>query len=115
MIGLLAKIEIDLPGLPNPNKAPNQLVPSLLILIVVILVVIAALVLWALFVRKPREVRSATHKTHATPPVSETPDGRLRVRKKHRRRRREHRMRNPTLAETGGLPGSGNPPHSPAD
>ena len=76
---------------------------DILLIIAVALLLLTALVCWAIFIRKPAsETRSRVHKSH--PQVEETEDGMIRKRKKHRRQRREHRQRNPTLNEAGGLP-----------
>jgi hypothetical protein len=103
----LAKIDLGVPGSTPaaPNRLPSQVVPSLLLLVGLAILVLLIVILWAIFIRKPTEVRSSTPKlSQSTPQVTETEDGRLRIRKKHRKRRRDHRGRNPTLAETGGLP-----------
>jgi hypothetical protein len=76
---------------------------------------------WALFVRKsPRRPHRHHHGHHASEPASHdaapAPAGDAaspeRKRLKWRRPRRDHRPRNPTLAETGGLPPvrEGDPP-----
>lgn len=69
-------------------------------------------VLWAVYIRKPGRRRSRHHSHHHTSVAAQpaggqgdahavTPQGR---RHRRRRSRRKHRPRNPTLAETGGLP-----------
>jgi hypothetical protein len=74
--------------------------------------VTALLILWALFIRKRPDESSRRYRYRSSrdsieeganavgdPPVTSD------VRKeKRKRRRRKHRPRNPTLAETGGLP-----------
>ena len=71
------------------------------------------LVLWALFLRRRRRRRREHHHSHhhssTSAEVVEAPKGQdapARPYKRRRRRRsgRSHRPRNPTLAETGGLP-----------
>jgi hypothetical protein len=68
------------------------------------------LLAWAAFVRKRKRTqstgRSRRHSHSPSPSVVETEnlDESRHPRRKWRRRRREHRPRNPTLAETGGLP-----------
>jgi type VI protein secretion system component VasK len=66
-------------------------------------------VLWAIFLRRKRKRRRKHH--HSSSPASApelrqvpmaTPEPEKHHR--HRRSRRRHRPRNPTLAETGGLP-----------
>jgi hypothetical protein len=85
---------------------------DLLVIIAVALLLLTALVCWAIFIRKPKaETRDRVYKSQLK--VEETDDGQIRKRKKHKRPRREHRQRNPTLNEAGGLPPvrpSGNPP-----
>jgi FtsZ-interacting cell division protein ZipA len=71
------------------------------------------LLLWAAFVRKKRRRRhSHHHQHHQTERPAEVPEAPQHEEaaasreKRHRRRRsrHRHRPRNPTLAETGGLP-----------
>jgi len=70
------------------------------------------LLIWALFSR-PRHRRHSRHHSHHRGPEQDTEvarssddeSGGLKSRRrKWRRPRRDHRPRNPTLAETGGLP-----------
>src|SRR6266404_5123914 len=75
-----------------------------LIVFAAVLGVTLILALWAAFIRKKKR-RSSRHLSHehaAERVESADPDGSKK--RKWRRRRREHRPRNPTLAETGGLP-----------
>lgn len=84
---------------------------DLLMIIAAALLLLTALVCWAIFIRRPDEGEKRDYKTR--PHIQETEDGRIRKRKKHKRLRREHRQRNPTLSEAGGLPPvrpSGSPP-----
>ena len=90
----------------NPLKVPW--VKESLILIGAISVVTAIIFIWAVYFRK----RSRRHKHHHHPvsqkgiPLrrDEHPAPVKHGRKKSRRSRHEHRPRNPTLAETRGLP-----------
>jgi hypothetical protein len=76
---------------------------DLLLIIAIALLLLTALVCWAIFIRKPTsETRTRIHRSR--PRVEETDDGTIRKRKKHKSPRREHRQRNPTLSEAGGLP-----------
>ncbi len=66
------------------------------------------LLVWALFIRKTPGRRSR-HDYRSAPASARSRSGESRgataqPRKWRRRRRRDHRPRNPTLAETGGLP-----------
>ena len=67
---------------------------------------------WAVFLRKRRRRRRELHHSHSH---SSRPADVVKVpaagdavappeKRRHRRRHRKHRSRNPTLAETGGLP-----------
>ena len=75
------------------------------------------LVLWAAYIRKPRKRGAESRREPVAMPVVtkavEEVDGKRRL--KLRERRRDHRPRNPTLAETGGLPPvkSDDPAHPP--
>ncbi len=74
---------------------------ELLIIILAVASVTLLLLLWATFIRKrPRHHLSRWVIEEATPADPENGH----KRRKWRRRRRGHRPRNPTLAETGGLP-----------
>jgi hypothetical protein len=87
--------------------------------------VITLVFLWVLFVKIPAGKKGRRRKHHHhSPSVSESRDAATdsnkseadQGRRKWRRRRREHRPRNPTLAETGGLPpirSEGQPPPAP--
>ena len=81
-----------------------------MILIGVLLLLTTLLLLWAAFIRKRRRRQRLHHYSHrhsAGAAPAEAPNDLPAGRRKHRKwrhRRREHRPRNPTLAETGGLP-----------
>lgn len=87
----------------NGSLAGMHMSDILLVLTAAILVM-TALIVWAVFFRKPKAdgTRARIHKSR--PQEEETEDGMIRKRKRHKRRRRDHRTRNPTLSETGGLP-----------
>jgi hypothetical protein len=91
------------------QAAPRTLIgmrASDMILILTVAVLIAtALIIWAVYIRKPttdRDSRVRVHKSRSN--TEERDDGTIRKRKKHKRARRAHRSRNPSLAEAGGLP-----------
>jgi len=79
-----------------------------LIIVGALAVVTLLIFIWAVFIRKPgRRSRSHSHTHHHSRPQCDTADGDASVllkRRKWRRQRRPHHPRNPTLAETGGLP-----------
>jgi hypothetical protein len=88
------------------QKLPPQTRDALLIIGALLLATLGAFI-WAAFLRRRRKRRQghshgASHRgaqLETATKQEETPK-----RRKWRRRRREHRPRNPTLAETGGLP-----------
>ena len=90
------------------NQAPSNITgmhfTDVLIVIAVSLAILISLIAWALFIRKPKSetTRVRVHKSHDE--TEELDDGSLRKRKKHKKQRRAHRTRNPTLSEAGGLP-----------
>ena len=71
------------------------------------------IVAWAVFLRKRRRHRHSHHHSHrhssqpvetATAPADEGAPSPPRQGRRWRRQRRKHHPRNPTLAQTGGLP-----------
>ena len=75
-------------------------------------VVTLILVIWAAFIRRKKKRGHSSHHGHNHADERTMPSGAVEgessnsqpKRRKWRRRRRDHRPRNPTLAETGGLP-----------
>ena len=104
---MLAQGTLNAVDVQNPLKVPW--VKESLILIGAISVVIAILFIWAVYFRK-RGRRRKHHHHHSEPqrtvlpPREEHPAPVKHGRGRSRRSRREHRPRNPTLAETRGLP-----------
>jgi hypothetical protein len=93
--------------LPANSKVPGLVASDLILIIGLAALLFAAVITWIVFVRGPRKHPSERREQKAAPPaVTLTDDGRERHRKKKRVRRREHRQRNPTLSQTGGLPPS---------
>ena len=105
LVPMLAQT-LNVVDIQNPLKVPW--VKESLILIGAISVVTAIIFIWAVYFRK----RGRRHKHHhrsesqkgISPPREERPAPVKHGRKKSRRSRHEHRPRNPTLAETRGLP-----------
>src|SRR5205823_14985632 len=100
-------------GLPipveTPGKIPGLLFSDVLILVSIGILIAIGLIVWAVFIRQPNE-----NKPSFPPPTAKIQDKRKRRRKKIRR---EQRSRNPSLADTGGLPSAdssvgGLPPQS---
>jgi hypothetical protein len=106
---LAASLPIDLPN----KKVTSMFASDLILVIGLAALLFGGLISWIVFVRGPRKHPSENRslpKPH-TPSVTITEDGRERHRKKRRARRRDHRSRNPTLSQTGGLP----PPRDPEE
>jgi hypothetical protein len=62
---------------------------------------------WAIFIRKQKgesSRRYSYHRSREEVSKSAAPAAPTAPQTRHRKRRRRHRRRNPTLAETGGLP-----------
>jgi hypothetical protein len=87
-----------------PGRLPGFQLSDLLMIIAAALLVLTAVVLWAVFIRKPKADVGRTRVYKSRPREEETEDGMIRKRKKVKKPRREHRTRNPTLSEAGGLP-----------
>lgn len=91
-------------GLASLTRLTPGVKESLIVLGAVLFVVGAA-IFWVLIIRKQKRRPSRRHQRHSTTPA---PAGVIEIQKmvrdRNRRRRRKHRPRNPTLAETGGLP-----------
>jgi hypothetical protein len=93
------------PVRPSRNLMGLQ-ITDLLLVIICILAILTVLIIWAVFIRKPKndQARTRIYKSHHRTDVEERDDGTIRKRKRHKRQRRAHRQRNPTLSEAGGLP-----------
>ena len=83
------------------------------ILFVALLLTIA-FVVWAIFFRKPPRTGRRKHHREASPTEPTAPTEAGESAHRHRRRHRKHHRRNPTLAETGGLPPRRLPTDDPA-
>ncbi|MDB6067278.1 MAG: hypothetical protein JWR26_3486 [Pedosphaera sp.] len=115
LVPYLAQIEmLDI------DAAKSHLLHSMwlqvLLIVGAIIVIVGLVFIWAIFFRKPGRRRRKHHKHRKKFPQAENKLVEDTVektavtveennsRKKRRRSRREHRPRNPTLAETKGLP-----------
>lgn len=88
---------------PAPRNLLGMRATDVLLIIAITLVLGLVLLAWAVYFRKPKAERGDRDYT-SRPYVEEREDGTIRKRKKRKRQRRDHRQRNPTLAEVGGLP-----------
>ncbi len=106
---MLAALSVDLPN----TKVPGLVAVDMILVLGLGALLFGGLISWIVFVRGPRKHPSENRSLpkSSTPAVTITEDGRERHRKKKRSRRREHRQRNPTLSQTGGLP----PPRDPEE
>lgn len=116
---ILAKLELPIQGQPL-SKVTGLLLSDILLIIAAALTLLLGLVLWAKYLRnrKPKKRRAGGQKVFrgsnsGGEDEEEEEDGdkeaeeearEVRRRYKYRYKRRSHRNRNPTLAETGGLP-----------
>jgi hypothetical protein len=100
--------------LPRSSKVPGLVASDLILMIGLAALLFGGLISWIVFIRGPRKHPSENRSLpKPSPPVTVTDDGRERHRKKRRTRRRDHRLRNPTLSQTGGLPPPRDPEESP--
>jgi hypothetical protein len=98
---------------PAPRNLLGMRAGDMLLIMTIAVVLALVLVVWAVYFRKPKSERSESRVYKSRPYIEEREDGTIRKRKKHKRLRRHHRTRNPTLAEVGGLPplkGDSTPP-----
>jgi len=77
-----------------------------LMVLATMVLLISVLLIWAVFLRKRRRRQHYhyPHQANGSSQVAGDPEGGSSKHRKRRRRHRDHRPRNPTLAETGGLP-----------
>jgi hypothetical protein len=89
------------------GKTGGMLVRDILLIGGALVILSIVLVIWARnTTRHKRRRRHSSSRSEATSAVSNQVAGEVREHRHHRRRRqrRDHRGRNPTLDETGGLP-----------
>lgn len=96
---LLAAIDLT-----ATSKVPKLVASDLILIIGIAALVFGAIVTWAVFLRGASKHPEEKNRPKFSPTVTVTEEGLERRRKKRRVRRRDHRQRNPTLAQTGGLP-----------
>src|SRR5688572_2339653 len=98
---LWAAAEPIRPGSPTLSRTTRQVLTGMAPVIAIGLVVLVAFAFWAAFIRKSE----AAQRRGRILPESNDAAASTNTRRRRRRRRREKmRPRNPTLAETGGLP-----------
>ena len=101
-MSILAAVTMDL---PKTSRLPGLVASDLIFVLGLTALVFGGLISWVVFVRGPRKHPSENRTfPKASASVTVADDGRERHRKKRRTRRRDHRQRNPTLSQTGGLP-----------
>jgi hypothetical protein len=104
-----------------PWKALSPSAKEHFIILTAVALIAVPVLVWALFLRKSRRRQHVHHHSHhhshhiignAAADDGDEAATQPRKHRKWRRPRREHRPRNPTLAETGGLPPvrTGGPP-----
>ena len=89
---------------------------EILVLIGAVLLVAVAVMIWAVAFRKKRKRTRLYHRhRHSSGETSASENSEKTTAGSRRRRQRRERPRNPTLAETGGLPPVRLPPTPPTD
>ena len=108
----------NIKDLPDYSRGSRLLANDMVIVFGVIILLALTVVVWIVFVRGPRKHPEVANRkplgVDSKPEVTVTEDGRERHRKKKRVRRRDHRQRNPTLDQTGGLPPPRDPQETPS-
>src|SRR5215212_724605 len=86
----------QLPVQPAPRNLLGMRAEDMMLILGAAFLLALALVIWAVYIRKPKREESE-RVFESRKYIEELEDGTIRKRKKHRRRRRDHRGRNPTL------------------
>jgi hypothetical protein len=94
---------------PQPSKVPSFIASDLFMIIAFSVMIFLVFFAWILLVRGPRNqvpARRIYKSSHSSSDVTDEEKAAKsnKRRKKKKTRRREHRGRNPTLSEVGGLP-----------
>lgn len=116
VVAFLGKVDIPVQAQPL-GKGTGLVLSDLMLIIVIAVALFTLLLLWAKYLRnaKGHKRRSGGQKVYrdssdsndeSDEPEETSASAESRRRFKYRYRRRSHRSRNPTLAETGGLPPS---------
>lgn len=103
---ILANVD-PLRRLDTVTKTTKMALADTLVVFIAGGAIFAALAIWLIYRRKRRKRVTGGEKVYRpsqSPAEEEAQAEELRRRYKRRVRRRDHRGRNPTLAETGGLP-----------
>jgi hypothetical protein len=106
LLGQLSALE-ELAPTKALGKTGGMLVRDILLIVGAILVLSLILVFWARNItRRKRHRRHSSSRAETSPatPQDAVSGGREHRHHRRRRQRRDHRGRNPTLDETGGLP-----------
>jgi hypothetical protein len=110
---MLAEYDFRMEDVLGPWRTMSSSALGSLLLVIALGLVSLLVVVWAVFFRKPRRRRRSRHHSHqrssdspelVEPPQQEASASPPPEERKSRRSRRRRRSRNPTLAETGGLP-----------
>lgn len=97
---LLASASRGLPSIPGQPTVVARNFNEVFLILGAMGLVIGLVLIWAVFIRKPKVDKRAK----VLEPYVEDEPRSSSGKKRRRKRRRAHRPRNPTLAETGGLP-----------
>lgn len=105
-------------GIAGPTKGSRLVASDLMLILTLGLLIAGAFIAYIVFIRGSKsEIQIPSRRVHkedeeGSSNSSLSSDGRRR--KKKRTRRREHRLRNPTLSQTGGFPSSRDSGQSPS-
>jgi hypothetical protein len=108
MINLAVILAADLPA-AQPTRVPRLVASDLVVILGLAGLIFVLFIAYLVFIRGSKSEIQAPRRSHndEITPSDESNGGHRRKRK--RVRRRDHRQRNPTLSQTGGLP----PPRDP--
>lgn len=91
----------DIPGITPAARSGPDTTSMVALVLAAVLGVVLLVVLWAVFIRKPARAAERGRLVESSPATEAERSGRS---SRRRKRRRDNGVRNPTLAETGGLP-----------
>lgn len=103
-------------GLSGPTKGSRMVASDLMLILTLGLLIFGIFIGYVVFIRGSKsEIQIPSRRVHKDEEGKEVISGEeenAKRRKKKRMRRRQHRQRNPTLSQTGGLPASRDPEQS---
>ena len=101
LVGVIMGQLPEIPGAAKLSPTGPDSTRMIAAVLTAVFLVVLLVALWAVFIRKPARAGERGRLVDKSPSGSAESSGRG---SRRRRRKREHAGRNPTLAETGGLP-----------